>query len=173
MKKELLKVNDDESYMRSMLFQMEFKNSQVDDDLKSDFMEQTISTRNRTSDKWDQAHRKLSSLSTFLSLLKSNLGTNFLFVPRGFVNGGWMLTSCAMLFSCVLSMKTSIMLLEVNQKTGYTTFSEMGYKLYGRLGQFFSELSLVISQFSFCCSILYFLKENVCQIILEAFGVQL
>lgn len=84
-----------------------------------------------------------------------------------------MFTACMMFLSCIITARCAINLIEVRKETGMTSLVEMGSKLYGSKGKIVTEVTLALSQSGFCCSYLYFLKENIHQVLLQAFGIDL
>ena len=113
--------------------------------------------------------RELSPWETYFTLIKAFLCTSIIYVPRAFVNGGWLFTSCTVTASAALTYYTSLNLLQCAEKTGLKSYSDVGYVAYGDTGAFLSDLSLITSQCGFCCAFVFYLNSNTQQILLQAF----
>lgn len=155
---------------------IERKKFGLDMDSDSEYSDDAVSPASRRRARDDEViknAKKLEPCATFISLIKAFLGTSYLFMTKGFVNGGWLFTSLMMLFSCCLTAICARNILKVREATGLRSYQEMGQALFGKHGRFWAELALGFSQASFCCSLVYFLKENLHQVLKEAFGVSI
>ena len=61
------------------------------------------------------------------------------------------------------------LLLQARTAVHAGSYSELGYKLYGKTGEALVDLTLILSQSGFCCAYVYFIKTNLATIFEEAF----
>ena len=99
--------------------------------------------------------------------------TGCLYLPKSFINGGWLFSCFCLTFSAIFTCYCAILLIETREKLKCTSFSQVGYLAYGPKGKYLTDLSLVLSQMGFCVAYVYFVKENLHNILLESLGVNI
>ena len=144
--------------------------SSDDDDYKQKVLNATPNTRRilRSQHSMSKAG-KIGPLSTFFTLLKGFVATSVLFLPKGWRNGGWLFSTCALLASCILTIITSLKLIEIRRRHKLS-FSQIGYKAYGTPGKIAVDLFLALTQTMFVCAYIPFIVNSVNDI-LEVFDV--
>jgi amino acid permease len=64
-------------------------------------------------------------------------------MPISFVNGGYVFSVIALIFALILTLYCIKLILEVREKLGGSlSFSEIGFRTYGKTGKFLVDLSL-------------------------------
>lgn len=145
--------------------------SESDDNMDPDLMNKTPNTKRKAKEELVKSSvKKLGPVSTFLTLIKGFICTGILYLPKAFVNGGWLWTSFMLLIEAVITTYCGYLLLEVRAKTGLSNYSEIGQKTYGNIGRIAVDISLWFSQMGFCCAYVFFIKENLSDIFKQAFG---
>jgi hypothetical protein len=77
------------------------EDSEIDEDTRKKLAESTPNTRRALRSQIDEEHTgKIGPMSTFFTLLKGFVATGVLFIPKGFVTGGWLFSSIALFLSC-------------------------------------------------------------------------
>ncbi len=89
------------------------------------------------------------------------MATGILYVPKDFVNGGYVFTPITLLASLFITLYCAKLLLIVHERLGGGSFPEMGFKVYGKPGKLFVEIVLVASQFGFCTAYVYFIASQI------------
>jgi len=100
-------------------------------------------------------------MATAFSLFKGFVATGILYMPGNFIKSGWLFSSLSMFMALLLTIYCTRLLLITRAAMGNNlSFSEMGFKLLGVKGQYMVDVTLVSSQFSFCCAYVYFIASN-------------
>eukprot|EP00735_Rhodelphis_limneticus_P013630 TRINITY_DN757_c0_g1::TRINITY_DN757_c0_g1_i1::g.18408::m.18408 TRINITY_DN757_c0_g1::TRINITY_DN757_c0_g1_i1::g.18408 ORF type:complete len:552 (-),score=44.82,sp/Q10074/AVT3_SCHPO/33.85/2e-66,Aa_trans/PF01490.13/1.1e-78,Trp_Tyr_perm/PF03222.8/9e-06,MIP/PF00230.15/3.2e+03,MIP/PF00230.15/0.042,DUF485/PF04341.7/4.5e+03,DUF485/PF04341.7/1.3,DUF485/PF04341.7/2.8e+02 TRINITY_DN757_c0_g1_i1:101-1690(-) len=110
-----------------------------------------------------------SVTSVVLSLIKSFIGTGILFLPRAFYNGGLLFSCVSLILVAILSLYSMRLLLQIHEKHG-GSFSDLGYKSFGKPGKVAVDMSLVLSQCAFCCAYLIFIPRHLVQVVSSLSG---
>jgi proton-coupled amino acid transporter len=66
---------------------------------------------------------KLNTFQTFMTLIKGFVCSGILYMPKGFVNGGYMFTSVMMVISGFITIYSGLLLLELKAKTNLANYS--------------------------------------------------
>jgi proton-coupled amino acid transporter len=103
---------------------------------------------------------------TVLAILKSFVGSAVLFLPKGFDNGGLVLSNILLMAMAVLTVFCVGRLLSCAQlleRRGFqdVEYSEIARVAMGPLGAHAVNASLVLSQLGFCCGYLIFIASNI------------
>ena len=103
---------------------------------------------------------------TVLAILKSFVGSAVLFLPKGFDNGGLVLSNLLLMLMAAVTVFCVGRLLECAQtlKTRGLqdcTYSKIAFLTMGNHGAMAVNVSLVLSQLGFCCGYLIFIASNV------------
>lgn len=114
---------------------------------------------------------KASTLKSFFLLFKSFVGTGVLFLPKAFSNGGLLLSTGLMLFFAILSSFCYLILVQAKEKTGVSSFGDIGGILYGKRTKFFILASIVLSQLGFVATYIVFTAENLHAFFENAFSL--
>lgn len=128
------------------------------------------SARMRTRISKPSSAGKASTLKSFFLLFKSFVGTGVLFLPKGFSNGGLLLSTGLLLFFAVLSYFCYLILVQSKVKTGVSSFGDIGGVLYGKQMKFIILASLILSQLGFVATYIVFTAENIHAFLYNAFG---
>ena len=144
-------------------------NSDYDDYTKEMLENATPNTRRKLKEEIEEeVTGKIGPASTFFTLLKGFVATGVLFLPKGFVTGGWTFMTAALIFSCCLTIFASIKLIQVRLKYKLS-FPEIGEKAYGRPGKIAVDFFLVVTQTLFVCAYIAFIASSVNNIIVTQF----
>ena len=146
-------------------------NAKVDSDDDSDddpdLTDKTPGTKRKIiEEKTKKKVKKLGTLATYITLMKGFVCTSVLYLPKSFVNGGWLFTALTLVLSAILYIYCALLLLEVRAKLNLTAYTEIGQKTYGKLGRILVDIALWGSQSGFCCAYVYFIKQN-CMVIFD------
>ena len=97
--------------------------------------------------------------ATVLAIVKSFVGSGILFMPGGFAQAGWMLSTALLLGIAILNAHCIHLLLETCAHTGLYDFGALALHIYGRRGQHLVQSCLVLSQFACVITYLLFIGE--------------
>ncbi|CDK24334.1 unnamed protein product [Kuraishia capsulata CBS 1993] len=114
-----------------------------------------------------------STMKSFFLLLKSFIGTGVLFLPKAFANGGLVYCILTLLFFGVLSYWCYLILIFSKNRTGVSSFGDIGLKLYGKPMKFLILISIVLSQIGFVAAYIVFTAENLRAFASGMFGIHL
>ena len=103
---------------------------------------------------------KLGPLATSFTIFKGFVCTGILYMPKDFINGGWLFSGICVLGSLVLTLYCAHLLLECRAKYG-GSFPEIGYAIYGKTGKIMVDISLVASQYGFVTAYIYFIASQI------------
>tara|TARA_B110000285_G_scaffold214746_1_gene260439 strand:+ start:223 stop:435 length:213 start_codon:yes stop_codon:yes gene_type:complete len=70
-----------------------------------------MTRRKVKGEKEKQAVEKLGAVGTYFTLLKGFVCSSILYLPKNFMNGGWMFTSGCLIFSCIITTTSAMLLL--------------------------------------------------------------
>jgi proton-coupled amino acid transporter len=107
----------------------------------------------------------LSPMNSFITLIKGFIGSGILYLPNSFLVGGYGFSVIALLASCGLSMYCVTLLLDVKKKLNVNSYKDIGVKTLGEPGKHLVNVLIVFSQFGFCCGYIYFIIQNLYNII--------
>ena len=116
--------------------------------------------------------KKLGPWATAFTLFKGFVATGILYMPKNFVNGGWLFSVIALIGALFLTLFCIKLLLEVRDKIG-GSFSEIGAKTYGKCGKLMVDTTLFGSQVGFVTAYVYFIASQTIGVIDSAFDVEL
>jgi amino acid permease len=108
---------------------------------------------------------KLSPMNSFITLIKGFIGSGILYLPNSFLVGGYGFSVIALLASCFLSMYCVTLLLAAKKKLNVNSYKDIGVKTLGEPGKHTVNVLIILSQFGFCCGYLYFIIQNLYNII--------
>lgn len=107
-----------------------------------------------------------SLTKTFINIVKSFVGTGMLFLPEGFLKGGVLLSSIALLIIALLALVTMLQLVECwDEVKG--SFGEIGERAFGRKGKILVDVTLAVAQICFACVYVVFVAENLQAVIFK------
>jgi proton-coupled amino acid transporter len=104
-----------------------------------------VTKRRKIEEKKKSAVHKLGPGLTFLTLIKGFVASAVLYLPKSFVNGGYGFSIIALIVSAVVTIYCALLLLQVREVTKSSSYSELGLKLYGRVGKVMVDFCLCIS----------------------------
>ena len=108
-----------------------------------------------------QKTKPLGCFGTFMSLFKGFVCTAILFLPAAFKTGGWFFMSILLILSALLTIYCAFLLLEVYKAVGVSSYSDIGFKLFGNKGRIAVNISVACSQTLFCCAYVHFIVNNM------------
>lgn len=97
---------------------------------------------------------KLNFWATLFTFIKLNIVSGFLFLPAGFLNGGWVFSMVAMFFIMILNIYSMIAICESSEKVNTFSLSKIGLKAMKKFGFYVCEIGIAFTQ----VNIFYFKK---------------
>lgn len=151
------------------------QNLDSDEDDDPDIVGKTPNTQRRIVDeKAKQKVKKLGTVATFFTLIKGFICTSIVYLPKSnMINGGYGFANICLVCSCVLTITCAMKILAVRKECNATSYTSLGYQLYGSVGKLIVNFALAGSQMGFCCSYVYFIVENIDDFLSEVFDVSL
>ena len=86
--------------------------------------------------------KKLGCFATFMTLMKGFVISSILYLPKSFVNGGYVFQTFMLLFSAVITIYSGLLLLDVRKRTNLTSYSDIGELTYGKCGRISVDIAL-------------------------------
>lgn len=83
---------------------------------------------------------------SLFSFIKVNIVAGFLFLPKGFENGGWLFSCIAILAVSLIIIYCNISLADCTEEIESFKFHEIGEKALGKFGKYLVEFGIAISQ---------------------------
>eukprot|EP00752_Nemacystus_decipiens_P005590 g5059.t1 len=106
--------------------------------------------------------RSQAALSrVIVTFLKSMVGSYILYTPKMFLNGGLAASVATLLCAAWVACDNMIVLIHLAEKTGKNSYGQLGHVAFGKCGQLMVDVSLVLSQLSFCCGYFIFIVLNI------------
>jgi proton-coupled amino acid transporter len=102
-----------------------------------------------------------SESKAFFMLVKAFVGTGVLFLPRGFANGGIVVSSVLMIVLGYLTLHCMILLVNTSRAIGGKSYGDIGQKIYGPKVRIIILASIAVSQMGFCCAYYIFVAQNL------------
>ena len=93
-------------------------------------------------------------------LIKSFVGTGVLFLPKAYLNGGFLFSNLVLLSVAALSYYCFVLLVKCRLKIE-GSFGDIGGKVYGNSMRMVILMSVVISQIGFVAAYIVFVSENL------------
>ncbi len=90
--------------------------------------------------------KKLGFWATLFTFIKLNIVAGFLFLPAGFVNGGWLFSMIALVFLSLLNVYSMICICESSDKLKTFSLSKIGLKSMKKFGFYICEFGIAITQ---------------------------
>eukprot|EP00904_Undaria_pinnatifida_P013061 jgi/Undpi1/8886/HiC_scaffold_25.g11348.m1 len=78
-----------------------------------------------------------------------------------FANGGVFAAVVTLLIAAWVACDNMIVLIKLAEYTGKNSYGQLGFAAFGKWGQVMVDVSLVLSQLSFCCSYFIFIVLNI------------
>jgi len=111
----------------------------------------------------------LGPWATAFTIFKGFVASSILYMPKNFINGGYIFSPIALICSLLLTIHCAKLLLNTRKELGGNlSFSQIGEKTWGRFGKILVDVTLIGSQMSFCVAYPYFITKNMQEIIYEA-----
>lgn len=104
-----------------------------------------ISKRKAKEEKVKKEVKKLNAFGTFLTLFKGFVCTGILYLPKAFVNGGFVITSIMLVVEAAITTYCGFLLLEVRAKLGLSNYSAIGQETFGKWGRISVDFALWFS----------------------------
>jgi hypothetical protein len=128
---------------------IEIENENVTE-IKNEFSLSNINIFNKerynNDEKNIQDNLKMGFCATLFTFIKLNLVTGFLFLPAGFLNGGWFFSIIVLAIIMCLNAYTMIDVCECSEKVNSYSLSKIGYVSMGKCGYYFCEFSIAFVQ---------------------------
>ena len=108
-----------------------------------DVMGTTPNTRRKVIEEKEQKKIKLLGKgATFLTLIKGFVCVSILYVPKSFVNGGWLWSIICLLISCCMTCYCAHLLLDARAAAKASSYTELGKMSYGTTGEILVNLAI-------------------------------
>ena len=85
-------------------------------------------------------------MATLFVYIKVNVVAGFLFLPHGFLLGGWLFSILSMVGIAFVIAYCNIALAECTEAANTYSFTDIGYKALGKFGKYLVEYGIAISQ---------------------------
>ena len=137
-------------------------NSEDEDDIEesSALLRPTMPGSRRKASKKSSTQGTTTSSGAALLLLKSFVGTGVLFLPRAYLNGGFLFSNIVLLGVATLSYFCFVLLVSTRLKVE-ASFGDMGKILYGTWLRALIQISLILSQIGFVSAYIVFVSANL------------
>lgn len=154
-RKEVTKDSRSGSYNATNIYvdkmrygELDRDDSDVDEALNHELADKTPNTKRRIIK--EDAQEKTGRIGPFytaFSVFKGSVGTGILYMPKDFVNGGYVFSPFALLLGLILTMYCVKLLILSRDKLGRksTSFSQLGEMTLGWKGKIAVDLSLAVS----------------------------
>ena len=77
----------------------------------------------------------MNAFETYIALIKGYVSAGFLFLPKAYSNGGLLLSTFFMCFSCYISTICGIKLINIAQKMNCYSYTDIMKKSLGNKGK--------------------------------------
>ncbi|CAM9976758.1 unnamed protein product [Pylaiella littoralis] len=132
-----------------------------DEDFGEDSSETTALWPHRKMEKKTSMRSQAAVSRVIVTFLKSMVGSYILYTPKMFLNGGIAASVVTLLCSAWVACDNMIVLIHLAEMTGKNSYGQLGYAAFGKCGQLMVDVSLVLSQLSFCCGYFIFIVLNI------------
>jgi amino acid permease len=85
-------------------------------------------------------------MSTLFIYIKVNVVAGFLFLPHGFLLGGWLFSALSIMFVSFIVAYCNVALAECTEEAKSYSFTVIGSKAMGNFGKYLVEYGIAISQ---------------------------
>jgi solute carrier family 36 (proton-coupled amino acid transporter) len=102
--------------------------------------------------------------------MKGFVCVSILYVPKCFLNGGYIFSSMCLVASCFMTCYCASKLLDARAKVNAESYTALGKHCYGTIGEMLVNFSIAFSQIGFTIGYIYFIKENLHEIAQQAWG---
>lgn len=102
--------------------------------------------------------------------MKGFVCVGILYVPKAFVNGGWLFTMGALVASALCTCYCSHLLLDAKAAAKADSYTALGKACYGTTGEMLVNLAVGSSQIGFTIGFVYFIKASLHEIFEQAWG---
>lgn len=110
----------------------------------------------------------LNGMETYCTLLKGFVATGMLYVPKAFVDGGWLFSSVCMAVAAMLTAHCGLLILDARRKGRAKSYSDLALITLGPSGKAMVDIMIAVSQIGFTVAYIYFIVENITPIIFSA-----
>jgi len=106
-------------------------------------MDKTPTTKKKMIEEKETSHiKKLGPGATYLTLMKGFVCVGILYVPKAFINGGWLFTMGALVASAFCTCYCSHLLLDAKNAAGVESYTALGKACYGSTGEMLVNLAV-------------------------------
>lgn len=78
--------------------------------------------------------------------IKVHLVSGFLFLPKGFLDGGWLFSLTSLVFVICLTMYCYMSISQCSDKLRTYSLAKIGYQAFGKCGKYSIEIIIAITQ---------------------------
>ncbi|CAJ1459317.1 unnamed protein product [Effrenium voratum] len=122
-----------------------------------------------------ESRHAVSTFQAGVTVFKAVVGPGTLFLPSAVKNAGLVTALCVSLGAGVVSTWCMLLVLESadilrRKNRDIKTLGDIGFEVYGPMGQLVVDIAVVVSQLGFCTAYCVFVAENVQAIVFEAVG---
>ena len=131
-----------------------------DENIKMMTAEMTPMTKKRVAK--DENLKKIDKLgpwATAFTIFKGFVCTGILYMPKDFINGGYLFSAICIICALFLTLYCAKLLMEVADKTEKNDFPSIGFACYGKWGKIAVDIVLFASQFGFVTAYVYFIAQ--------------
>ena len=115
--------------------------------------------------------KKLTPWQTYTSLIKGFIGTLILYIPNTMMIGGWLFNTIFFVPCTILTVLCSQQTLMARDALNAQSFSEIGFKLWGKPGRYLCDFVICASQIGIVMSYVYFIIQNCKVVVCQSTGV--
>ena len=102
--------------------------------------------RNNFSEQQQERQKGLGFWASLFTFIKVNVVAGFLFLPHGFLLGGWLFSVIAIILVSIIIIYCNISLSDCTEVAKTYSFATVGEKAMGKFGKYFVEYGIAISQ---------------------------
>ena len=151
------------SYVEKNKYGVHGDDSEEDDpDILAAQVDQTPMTKRRIGKEENlKKVEKLGPYATAFTIFKGFVCTGILYMPKDFINGGWLFSAICVLGALFLTLYCASLLLEVSATLKLNDFPSLGFKCFGKPGKIAVDIVLFSSQFGFVTAYIFFIAQQV------------
>ena len=90
--------------------------------------------------------KKMGFFATLFTFIKLNIVAGFLFLPAGFLAGGWLFSIIALIVILTLNVYTMISICECSERINSYSLSKIGGASMGKFGYYLCECGIAFIQ---------------------------
>jgi proton-coupled amino acid transporter len=134
---------------------------EIGDNLIEPVFDRTETFRTLSRKQYLNQKGELEFWPTLFTFIKVNIVAGFLFLPAGFKNGGWLFSIITIFSVSLLTIYCNICISDCTDAANTYSLSKIGKKAGGKVGYYFVEIGIAISQICFPCSYANLITQTV------------